>query len=216
MTMLEPKESALAAAAEMSDGGKRAQILDGARAVFLARGFDAASMGEIARQAGVSKGTLYVYFASKEELFSAIVHDQCMIQAEQVFALDDQDHDVAAVLTRLGTSFAAALCRVERLSSLRTIVAISERMPAAGQRFYETGPATGIARLAHYLDAQVAAGMLAVEDTEVAAAQFLEACVATMMKPMLFGVMTEPPTEARIALVVGMAVRAFMAVYAKQ
>jgi len=205
-----------AAAVETLDGGKRAQILDGARAVFLARGFDAASMGEIARQAGVSKGTLYVYFASKEELFGAIVRDQCLIQAEQVFALDDQDRDVAAVLMRLGTSFAAALCRVERLSSLRAIVAISERMPAAGHRFYEMGPATGIARLAHYLDAQMAAGMLAIEDTEVAAAQFLEACVATMMKPMLFGTMTEPPTEARISHVVGMAVRAFMAAYGRR
>ncbi len=45
------------------------QILDGARAVFLAVGFDGASMNEIARAAGVSKGTLYVYFPSKVGLF---------------------------------------------------------------------------------------------------------------------------------------------------
>ena len=44
-----------------SDRAKRAQIIDGARRMFLAQGFDAASMGAIAREAGVSKGTLYVY-----------------------------------------------------------------------------------------------------------------------------------------------------------
>ena len=38
----------------------------GRRKVFLAQGFDGASMGEIAKVAGVSKGTLYVYFDSKE------------------------------------------------------------------------------------------------------------------------------------------------------
>src|SRR5262249_24397973 len=87
------------------DSDKRRQIIDGARTVFLAQGFDAASMGEIARKAGVSKGTLYVYFDSKESLFEAIAHEQCHAQAEQVFALDHVDRDVERVLTRLGTNF---------------------------------------------------------------------------------------------------------------
>src|SRR5438094_10423122 len=63
----------LADAVERHDSAKRRQIMQGARLVFLAQGFDGASMGEIARQAGVSKGTLYVYFDSKEALFEAIV-----------------------------------------------------------------------------------------------------------------------------------------------
>ena len=211
MTVLEPLESV--STTEGLDSGKRAQILEGARAVFLKRGFDAASMGEIAREAGVSKGTLYVYFASKEELFGAIVQAQCPLQAEQVFALDAADHDVATVLTRLGTELASALCRAEKVSALRTMIATSERMPEFGRRFYEAGPATGIARLARYLEAQVAAGVLEIDDTEVAAAQFLDSSIATMLKPMLFGGVTEPPGDARIAHVVGMAVRTFMAAY---
>src|SRR5262245_55113051 len=64
------------------DPVKRRQIADGASRVFLAQGFDAASMGAIAREAGVSKGTLYVYFKSKEELFEAIVEEQRRQQAE--------------------------------------------------------------------------------------------------------------------------------------
>jgi AcrR family transcriptional regulator len=52
---------------------KRAQILDGARAVFLAEGFDGASMEAIAHAAGVSKGTLYSYFKGKDELFTSLI-----------------------------------------------------------------------------------------------------------------------------------------------
>jgi AcrR family transcriptional regulator len=53
------------------DGSKRRQILDGARKVFMDLGFDGASMNEIARAAGVSKGTLYLYYPSKEELLKS-------------------------------------------------------------------------------------------------------------------------------------------------
>lgn len=195
------------------DSAKRRQIMDGARAVFLEQGFDAASMGEIARRAGVSKGTLYVYFAGKEVLFQAIFEEESRAQAEQVFKLDPDDHDVAAVLTRLGVSFVRYLCQPLRISSVRAAISISERMPAIGRRFYETGPATGVARVAAYLDAQVAAGALAVEDSELAAAQFLDSCQSTLFKPMLLA-SAEPPADERIAHVVGVAVRTFLAAYA--
>jgi AcrR family transcriptional regulator len=194
------------------DSAKRRQIIEGARQVFLAQGFDAASMGEIARVAGVSKGTLYVYFENKEELFDAIVGQECKAQAEAIFSFDASDRDVAAVLTRLGVAYAKFLCRPGGASPLRTIIAIAERMPEIGRRFYETGPARGIAQLAAYLDAQVAAGVLAVEDCEVAAAQFMDACQSTLFKPLVFNFGTAPSIE-RIEHVVKIAVRAFMAAY---
>ena len=50
------------------ESAKQRQIIDGARAVFLAKGFDAASMNDIARAAGVSKGTLYVYFKANSPI----------------------------------------------------------------------------------------------------------------------------------------------------
>ena len=60
------------------DSSKRRQILDGARKVFMDLGFDGASMNEIARAAGVSKGTLYVYFADKSRLFEAMVEEEAL------------------------------------------------------------------------------------------------------------------------------------------
>jgi AcrR family transcriptional regulator len=194
------------------DNAKRRQILEGARAVFLAQGFDAASMGEIARAAGVSKGTLYVYFESKEELFQAIVHQQCEAQAEGLFDLGADDVDVEAALTRLGVGFVSFLCQPDKASPLRTVIAIADRMPEIGKKFYESGPACGIAMLASYIKRQVDAGVLAVEDCEVAAAQFLDACQSTLFKPVLFNFAPPPPPE-RIEHVVRIAVRMFLAAY---
>ena len=76
------------------DSAKRRQIVQGARSIFLAQGFDAASMNDIARSAGVSKGTLYVYFDNKEQLFQAIVQEECLFHAETTFNLDPGNHDV--------------------------------------------------------------------------------------------------------------------------
>ena len=126
------------------ESAKRRQIIDGASKVFLAQGFDAASMNAIARAAGVSKGTLYVYFGNKEELFEAIVEQECDVQAEGIFDLDPNDHDVAAVLTRLGVAYVKFLCRPEKASAIRTVIAIADRMPEIGRKFYEAGPAVGL------------------------------------------------------------------------
>lgn len=194
------------------DSAKRRQIMDGARAVFLTQGFDAASMGEIARAAGVSKGTLYVYFENKEQLFEATVHEQCQTQAEGLFDLDPTDGDVEAVLTRLGVGLVNFLCQPGKASPLRTVIAIADRMPEIGKQFYEAGPACGIATLASYIQRQVDAGTLAVEDCEVAAAQFIDACQSTLFKPVLFNFAPPPPLE-RIEHVVRIAVRTFLAAY---
>src|ERR1700722_490986 len=190
------------------DNAKRRQILEGARAVFLAQGFDAASMGEIARAAGVSKGTLYVYFESKEELFQAIVHQQCQGQAEGLFDLGADDVDVEAALTRLGVGFVSFLCQPDKASPLRTVIAIADRMPEIGKKFYESGPACGIAMLASYIRAQVDAGVLAVGNFQTAPAPFLDSRTSTLFMPVLFN-FAPPPSPERIQRVVGIAVKTF-------
>lgn len=194
------------------DNAKRRQIVEGARAIFLQHGFDAASMNDIARAAGVSKGTLYVYFANKEELFEAIVHQECQAHAESAFNLEPGDHDVAAVLMRLGSAYIRFLCQPEKASALRIVVAIADRMPEIGKSFYETGPAVGIARLADYLKAQTAAGVLEIDDCHLAAAQFLDSCQSTLFKPVLFNFQDAPDADA-IAHVIGTAVRTFVRAY---
>ena len=161
---------------------------------------------------GVSKGTLYVYFRHKEQLFEAIVDQECEAQAEGIFDLDPSDHDVEAVLTRLGLAYVRFLCRPEKASAIRTVIAIAERMPELGRRFYESGPARGIARLAAYIAAQVEAGVLVVEDSEIAAAQLMEAYQAMIFKSMVFNFVREP-SQQQIERVVRVAVAVFLAAY---
>src|SRR5271163_191064 len=92
------------------DSSKRRQILAGASKVFLDLGFDGASMGEIARAAGVSKGTLYVYFADKNRLFEAIVEQEALEQGEIAFNFDPA-RDVATTLREFGQVYIAIICR---------------------------------------------------------------------------------------------------------
>jgi AcrR family transcriptional regulator len=198
-----------------ADNAKRRQIMAGARELFLAQGFDAASMGEIARTAGVSKGTLYVYFESKEQLFQAIAIEECDRLAERIFSLDHEDHDVEAVLTRLGCAYFGLLTRPEAMAAVRTVISIAERMPEIGRKFYASGPARGVATLGRYLESQAAAGILQVDDCELAAAQFLDSCQSTWFKQLLFN-FTDLPSQARVAQIVGTAVRMFMATYRRR
>ncbi len=201
---------------EAEDSVKRRQIVEGARSIFMAHGFDAASMGEIAKAAGVSKGTLYVYFKDKDELFKAIVEKECVFQAEGVFEFDVADPNVEGTLTRVCTAFVRLLCAPNRQSPLRAVIAIADRMPNIGRMFYETGPAVGLAKMRAYLEAQVAAGRLVIPDCEVAAAQLMESSHATLFKPLLFNYTSSPPTPERIEHVVGIAVKTFMAAYGKK
>ena len=201
-----------AASLVAEDNAKRRQIIDGGRAMFLEQGFDGASMNDIARAAGVSKGTLYVYFQNKEQLFQAICSEECQSQAEDLFNFDQDDTDVEATLTRIGIDFVTLICQPERASTARTIIAIAERMPEIGRAYYETGPARGITLLSEYLKKKVRQGILAIDDCEVVAAQLIEALLAPLFKPVLFN-FGKPPTQERIRYVVGIAVRAFLAAY---
>jgi AcrR family transcriptional regulator len=193
------------------DSSKRRQILDGARKLFLDLGFDAASMGEIARAAGVSKGTLYVYFADKNRLFEAIVEEESLEQGKVVFNLDPA-RDVTTTLMEFGQAYIQLLCRPGVGSATRTVMAIAERMPEVGRRFYENVVALTIRRLAAYLDARVKAGDLEIEDRELAATQFMQMCQATLFQPFIFQA-APAPSAARIAHVVKSATRIFLAAY---
>lgn len=206
--------AACAPADAIHDTAKRRQILEGARQTFLALGFDGASMGQIARAAGVSKGTLYVYFDSKEALFQAIAADEIRAQGTGIFAqLDSSDPDVENTLMRLGNAFVRFVCMPERMPAFRTIIAISERMPEVGSKFFEAGPLNGIACLTRYFVAQQEAGRLKIEEPKLAASQFLEACLAPIFKPLLFSFVTKLD-EAEVERSVRTAVRTFLAAYA--
>ena len=193
------------------DSAKRRQILDGARKVFMDLGFDGASMGEIARAAGVSKGTLYVYFADKSRLFEAIVEQETLEQGQAAFNFDP-DRDAETTLREFGHAYIQLLCRPGGGSAIRTVMAIAERMPEVGRRYYEHVIAQTINRLANYLEARVEVGELAIDDTQLAATQFMLMCQASLFLPFIFQA-APPPSPEQIAKVVDSATRMFLAAY---
>jgi AcrR family transcriptional regulator len=184
------------------ESSKRRQILDGARKVFMDLGFDGASMGEIARSAGVSKGTLYVYFADKNRLFEAIVEEETLEQSKVAFNFDPT-RDVSTTLMDFGQAYIQMLCRPGGGSATRTVMAIAERMPEVGRRFYNNVVAYKIAGLAAYLE---------IEDCQLAATQFMGMCHTSLFMPFIFQAAPAPPAE-RIAEVVESATRMFLAGY---
>ena len=195
------------------DSSKRRQILDGARRVFLDLGFDGASMGEIARAAGVSKGTLYVYFADKNRLFEAIVEEEAVDQSKVAFNFDPE-REVEIMLPEFGRAYIQLLCRPGGGSAIRTVMSIAERMPEVGRRFYDNVLARTVNRFSAYLEARAQLGDLVIEDYELAAWQFLQMCQATLFQAFIFQAKPAPSAE-QIAAVVDSATRVFLMAYRK-
>jgi AcrR family transcriptional regulator len=206
----QPQTSEPAEAGE--DSAKVRQILDGAREVFLNLGFDGASMGDIARTAGVSKGTLYVYFENKAELFSALIADERK-HAKREFHLDPQSPDVNADMRRYGRSLLGYISRARNIQSVRTVIAIAEKFPKVGQEFYRDGPQRGLDYLRTYLEAQVAADRLRIDDCAFAARQLQVLFHTGVINELLYGVRSTPD-ETEIGRVADEAVATFMARYA--
>ncbi|MET4255960.1 AcrR family transcriptional regulator [Bradyrhizobium sp. S3.12.5] len=193
------------------DSSKRRQILAGARKVFMDLGFDGASMGEIARAAGVSKGTLYVYFADKSALFEAILEEEALQHGQVVFNFDPA-RDAETTLRDFGAAYLHLLCRPGGGSAIRTVMAIAERMPDVGRRYYFRVLDKTIGRLSEYLKAHVAPGDLAIDDCDLAASQFMELCKASLFLPFVFQA-APPPSEQRMMEVIDSATRMFLAAY---
>lgn len=191
---------------------KRQQIIEGARRCFLASGFEAASMGEIARAAGVSKGTLYVYFDSKEALFEALVDEAKQASAERLQRLDPLDGDPRAALTRFAVGLLEKMTRPEHLALVRMVIGASERFPAIARGFYEAGPAYSARGVAEYLAEQHRRGAVHAPDAQTAAWHFLALCKEPTVISMVLGGQ-QRPDEVEIARLAESAVSAFLAAY---
>jgi AcrR family transcriptional regulator len=196
-----------------TDPRKRRQILEGAGRIFSTVGFDAASMSDVARDAQVSKATLYVYFEDKEHLFTAICAERRDRNISELIAVLDVAKPLEAVLTEFGIELLTRLSQPFVMAAHRIVIGVAERMPEVGREFFEAGPRRLALALAKFIDQHVAAGRLKVADSYLAAAQFLELVQAAVFRPRLYGAITEPPSREEIDKVVASAVSMFLAAY---
>ncbi len=193
-------------------GRKFDQVIEGAREVFHADGFEGASVDAIARAAGVSKATLYSYFADKRLLFVEVAKQECRRQIDLIDAALPDDAPPDAVLREVGARMVDFFTSGLGLSVFRLIVAEADRFPELGREFYRTGPEEGRRRMAAYLAEAVERGDLVIEDVGFASDQFVELCKADIFPRLLTGV-SRVITPAEKARVVDGAVAMFMARY---
>lgn len=155
-----------------ADDAKTRQILDAAGQAFRAHGYGSTSVELIAREAGVSKATIYTRFASKDALFMAVV-DRERRRRHLDDALTDGDHDLETRLRTWGIGMVRVFVEPKTVSVYRMVVAESPRFPELGRAFYRSAPLVARDQLARMLAAHGAGAGLAIDDPPRAAADFI-------------------------------------------
>jgi AcrR family transcriptional regulator len=152
--------------------GKAETILAAAERAFLAGGFGAVTMDAIAREAGVSKATVYAHFHGKEELFGAVIAhlSERRFGGFSADALDPLD--IAASLTTIARRFLDLVLSPEAIALNRIIIGEVIRFPVLGQVFWAAGPERIRAQIEAFLRRAAEAGSLAIPDPRMAAEQF--------------------------------------------
>jgi TetR/AcrR family transcriptional repressor of mexJK operon len=180
----------------------------------MTQGYGAVSMDSISRAAGVSKATLYAYFASKDVLFATIIKEACLHNMALAGALPDLAVDLAAALTGLGQRVLRFLLEDQALAIHRVVMAESVRFPELGRAFYDNGPDHFRRLFSAWLDEQVKAGRLVVDDVGIASDQFVGMLRSTGVYLRASLGLPPRPTEAEINATVTGAVRTFLKAYA--
>lgn len=194
---------------------RREAILDVASRIFLEEGFDAASMSAIAAKLGGSKGTLYNYFKSKEELFEAFVDRHCAIHARLIDSFEVDGGGYREALRRWAKQYLRIVTSDSTMRNYRVIMAVSERWPDIGRAFYENGPLRGARNVANFLAKAAQAGEFVIDDTLRAAHQFIALCQSRYQKARFLNYLPEPD-EAEIEAEVEAAIAAFYAAYGQR
>lgn len=191
---------------------RRQAILDAAAEVFQETGFERASMAAICERLGYSKATLYNYFASKEELFFAVVFDATEAEFEATHeALDPTLEDMTEALERFGQRF-LALIYSPQVQAVRRLMLAEAGRSELGRKCYERGPARSEADITAFLRQAMDAGRLRRADARVAAFHLRGLLEAEWSERALFQVLkSAPPAEIKAS--VQRAVAAFMAAY---
>lgn len=136
-----------------------AEIVAAAQAVFADKGFAAARLDEIAARAGVSKGALYLYFETKEDLFRAVVHEAVSPNIDAMAAMIGSYQGAFADLARM------ALPRVAQLivdsgagAVVKMVVGESRNFPEIAKVWHDEVIAKGLGAITGQIEKAQARG----------------------------------------------------------
>ncbi|RVT96005.1 TetR/AcrR family transcriptional regulator [Rhodovarius crocodyli] len=189
----------------MSDTERSALLREAAEVVFLRHGYTATSMDEVARQAGMSKRTLYQHYASKAELFEAVMRD-CL---EPLTLPPDDGLDFRAASSALLTTATRHLLAPRQMAIFRIVSSEGPRTRELAEAFHRAGPGHGANAMQTLMQAEIDAGRLRIKDAH-AAAKMLYGMVLGPRHMMVMLGLEEVPDEAEIAMMVKRAVDIFL------
>ena len=125
------------------------EICAAALEVFAEKGFAAAKLDEIARRAGVSKGTLYLYFKDKEQLFRAVVRDSIAPNVAAITsAISAMDAPFADVVRMFLAGFAEREARLPLGAVAKMVIGESRNFPELARVWHDEVASKAIGALA--------------------------------------------------------------------
>jgi AcrR family transcriptional regulator len=124
-----------AARAERS-AARREAILSAALDEFSARGFAATRLDDVARRAGVAKGTIYLYFRDKESLFQELIRTMLTPLVGTIEALGKADLPISALAEHFADLFVREVYETRRKDVIRLMIAEGPRFPNLAEFYY--------------------------------------------------------------------------------
>ena len=192
---------------------RRGAIIAVARRSFLEKGYAATTMSSIAADLGGSKGTLWSYFPSKEELFAAVLRNATETYHASLAQLLDSHGELESTLMRFGHDLLRKVTSPEAIALHRLVAAEASRFPEMGAIFFELAPLHTRSLLAHFLEGEMDRGELRRADPQLAARTLIVLALSGCHQQMMWG-NSEPPTPTQIDADVTFAVDCFLRAYA--
>ncbi|QCG90110.1 TetR/AcrR family transcriptional regulator [Azospirillum sp. TSH100] len=171
------------------------QILAAARTLFTRHGYGTTSMVQVAAEAKVGKATVYSHFATKADLFAAVVAAESRSRLTEL--VPRPGDGVPETLRRFARQAFELLLNPGTTSKLRMIAAEAERFPELGEIFYAAGPAQLQAALSGFLADAMERGLLRREVPQLAAGQFLALICGELRVRELVGTASAIPPAGR-------------------
>ncbi|MDC7683724.1 TetR/AcrR family transcriptional regulator [Asticcacaulis sp. BYS171W] len=180
---------------------RRDALLDAAYAQFNRHGYTDARMDEVAKSAGVSKGTIYLYFPTKEALFEALLRRDVVPRLERIlFILRHYNAPLSWLLYRVA-GFAGGKIDSDTLPVYpKLLVREAARFPELARFYHEEVIGVVLDALSGLFGRAMARGEIRQGDPAMAAHLFLAPFVKAMLWHFTFGPVAASPFPARAYL----------------
>ncbi len=138
---------------------RRAAIVDAAMEEFIARGFAATRLDDIAKRAGVAKGTIYLHFKDKESMFEELIRTAIVPLVSRLSAAPlRSDATVRDMVEGFAKTFIEQVATTRRGDIVRLIVAEGPRFPAVADFYYREVVSRGLAGMRAMIELGIARG----------------------------------------------------------